>query len=64
MLKNNKVTGNDEIASELLKYGGHNLKIEVWMIERMPEDRNTSIICPIYKKGDAMDCGSYREISL
>lgn len=45
MLKNNKAAGNDDIASELLKYGRDNLKIEVWnvikevwMIERTPED--------------------------
>lgn len=32
MLNNNKATGNDEIASELLKYRGDNLKIEVWNV--------------------------------
>lgn len=57
MLKNNKAAGNDEIASALFKYGGDNLKIEiwnlikeVWMIERMPENLNTSIIYPIKKR--------------
>lgn len=71
MLKNNKAAGYDEIALELLKYGGDKLKIEiwnvikeVWMIEKMPEDWNTSIICPIYKKIDAMVCDNYRGISL
>jgi len=57
MLKNNKAAGINEIASELLKYGGNKLKIEIWkvikeiwMIEKMPENWNKSIICQIYKK--------------
>lgn len=29
ILKNNKDAGNDEIASELLKYGGDKLKIKI-----------------------------------
>jgi len=37
---------------------------EIWMIEKMTADWNTSITSPIYKKGDAMDSGNYRGISL
>jgi hypothetical protein len=71
MLKNNKEVGNDEIASELLKYERDNLKIEIWkvikeiwVIEKIPEDWNTSIICQIHKKIYVIDYGSYRGISL
>lgn len=70
-LKNNKSPGEDEISAELLKHGGkqmvddvHKVIIEIWKTETMPEEWNTAILCPIYKKRDSMLPENYRGISL
>ena len=36
----------------------------IWDTESVPDNWGHSIIVPIYKNGDRMDCGNYRGISL
>lgn len=56
-LKNNNASGDDGLFAELLKRGGLLLRKKltemigcVWKIEQIPDDWNTAIICPTYKK--------------
>lgn len=70
-MKNHKSAGTDGIPAELLKAAGanfnsvfHQLLTKIWNEEKMPEDWNHSIICPIHKKGDRRECKNYRGISL
>lgn len=71
ILKNNKSPSEYKIPVELLKKGGkgfintlHGVISEVWKRETLPEESNTAIICPIFKKGDPMIVSNYRGISL
>ena len=70
-LKNYKAPGTDNIPGELFKYGGnelvkqlHTIIKDIWLKEEMPTEWNMSIICPIHKKGDIMECANYRGVSL
>ena len=70
-LKNYKAPGMDKIPAELFKYGGnelvkhlHIIIKEIWIKKKMPTDWKLSIICPIYKKGDIVECSDYRGVSL
>ena len=38
--------------------------LQIWDQERMPEEWEIGIICPIFKKGDHRECSSYRGITL
>ena len=62
-LRNNKAPGPDIIISKLIKEGGQKLKhrihmliLKIWRKEELPADWENSIICPIYKKGDRLQC--------
>ena len=35
----------------------------IWSLESMPSDWCLSLLCPVFKKGDATVCGNYRVIS-
>jgi hypothetical protein len=70
-LRNNKAPGPDNIISELIKGGGQKLKhriymliLKIWEKDELPADWENSIICPIYKKGDRLQCKNYRPITL
>jgi hypothetical protein len=70
-LKSNKAAGTDNITGELIKHGGRTLKqkmhkliCNIWNTETLPVQWNEGIICPIFKKGDRMDCNNYRPIML
>ena len=63
--------GTGNINAELLNAAGpqvtqriHERILNIWRSEKMPNQWNKSIICPIYKKGEKSECSNYRGISL
>ena len=70
-LKNNKAPGLDNLPAELFKTGCeelttilHQLIVQVWTEEKLPDEWMVGVICPIHKKGCKMTCTNYRGISL
>jgi sorting nexin-29 len=70
-LKSYKSLGTDQIPVELIKAGGETLYSEIHKLicsicnkEELPQQWKESIIVPILKKGDKIDCNNYRGISL
>jgi hypothetical protein len=61
----------DSIAAELLKNGGPNLVDALhaviqlaWTDETLPKRWTEGVLCPVYKKGDKLNCKNYRGICL
>jgi sorting nexin-29 len=70
-LKSYKSPGTDQIPADLIKAVGETLYSEIhrpicciWNKQELPQQWKESIIVPIYKKGDKIDCNKYRGISL
>jgi hypothetical protein len=70
-MKNNKAAGADSIAAELLKNDGPYLEDALyaviqlaWTSETLPRSWTEGILCPVYKKGNKLDCKKYRGICL
>jgi len=42
----------------------HRIIEQIWINEKIAEEWNTGIICPIYKKGDPWKTNNYRGIAL
>ncbi|KAJ4443242.1 hypothetical protein ANN_04910 [Periplaneta americana] len=69
--RNRKAPSSDEINMELIKYAPErflhrflNFLNICWKCGHIPEEWQTAIIVPIFKKGDRKDCSNYRGISL
>jgi hypothetical protein len=60
--KNNNAAGADSIAAELLKNGGPNLVDALHKV--IQQAWTEGVLCPVYKKGDKLDCKNYRGICL
>jgi hypothetical protein len=70
-LRLNRAAGSDNIPAELFEYGGRTLKQKlykffqmIWNDEQLPQQWNERIICPVYKKGNRLNCNNYRPITL
>lgn len=70
-LKNRKSAGPDEITNEMLKYGGETLHKEIVKLQKqiftnlsIPQEWKTSILIPIFKKGNKQIPDNYRGINL
>ena len=70
-LKAHKAPGTDGIPSELLLAGEEitvhevfDICNDIWTKEKLPDQWSQSIVVPIPKKGDTLNCSNYRTLSL
>jgi hypothetical protein len=52
------------VGGNILKLQIHVLIVKIWDEEEIPKDWRQSIIYPIHKKGDKLNCKNYRGSSL
>jgi hypothetical protein len=71
MILKNKAPGDDSITAEMIKYVGvemveaiYQFIKQIWEEGKMPEEWSISVLCPIHKKGNKLDCENYRGITL
>ena len=70
-LNNNKAPGTDRVINEFLKYGGSEVRNKLLKIKNMifekgevPNNFRKTLIKPLYKIGDKIECRNYGSISL
>jgi hypothetical protein len=66
-----KSPGTGQIPAELIQAGGEILRSKIhklinciWNKEELPNQWKESIIVPVHKKGDKIECSNYQGISL
>jgi hypothetical protein len=71
LFKNKKSPGNAGMNIELLKYVSVEIKARFlriinicWNMHKILDEWTRGVICPIFKKGNILDCNNYRGISI
>jgi hypothetical protein len=65
-MKNNKASGANSIAAELMKNDGPNLVDALHEVtsKTLPRSWTEGVLFPVFKKGDNLDCKNYQGICL
>ena len=68
-MKNKETTGTDHQQVDSFKYVGNDLKMieimaKVWEGEERPSGWKKGIICPLYRKGEKIDCTDFMVVTL
>ena len=70
-MKRNKVTGEDDMEIEAVKYGGEGVRKEIWKIcnkvwrgEGWPKGWRTGLEVSLIKKGEGVKVEEYRVVQM